>query len=119
MTILQKITEADPYCIIKCEGEKVRSEVVKNSNSPTWNASAVFYRKNPNKPIKVQVWNNNMVVDSFMGQTIMMAKSGTPATDGRPTLYTEHLYGRRSKKTEMMKGTVAVEIESHEDLEAL
>ncbi len=67
----------------------------------------------------LQVWNHNLVMDSFMGQTLVMAKTGTRSTDGRPTLYTEQLYGRRNKKAERMKGTVAVEIESHEDLRAI
>lgn len=46
---------ADPYCIIKCEGEKVRSFTVKNNLNPAWNSSAVFYRRSANNPIKVQV----------------------------------------------------------------
>ncbi len=93
--------------------------MVANSESPTWNASAVFYRRDPDKPIKIQIWNNNLMVDSFMGQAVLIAKTGTTATDGRPTLYNEHLYGRRGKKAEKMKGTLAVEIESHEDLAAI
>ena len=48
--------ESDPYCIVKCEGKKIESEVVSDTLSPEWaSAEAVFYRKNPEKPIKVQV----------------------------------------------------------------
>ena len=41
---------------MKCEGKKIESEVVSDTLSPEWaSAEAVFYRKNPEKPIKVQV----------------------------------------------------------------
>ena len=40
---------------MKCEGKKVESEVVANSLSPEWaSAEAIFYRRKPEKPIKVQ-----------------------------------------------------------------
>ena len=45
----------DPYLVVKCEGETVRSPVLKDTVSPTFNFSVLFYRKFPQKPIKVQV----------------------------------------------------------------
>lgn len=46
---------ADPYVIIKCEGQKVRSAVKKDTVSPEFDVKGLFYRKKPGKPIIVQV----------------------------------------------------------------
>lgn len=46
---------ADPYVIIKCEGQKVRSPVKKNTVSPEFDVKGLFYRKKPGQPIIVQV----------------------------------------------------------------
>lgn len=46
---------SDPYCIIKCEGHAVRSKIVKNTLDAVWNISAVFYRKQMNKDILIEV----------------------------------------------------------------
>jgi len=57
-TGLQKqnvIGQADPYVFITCEGSKGRSATVKNSLEPRWDFSVIFYRKKPEKPIKIQV----------------------------------------------------------------
>jgi len=57
-TALQKqqvIGQADPYVYIKCEGDTGRSGIVKNCLDPKWDFSVLFYRKKPEKPIKIQV----------------------------------------------------------------
>jgi len=41
--------------IIKCEGQKVRSAVKKDTVSPEFDVKGLFYRKKPGKPIIVQV----------------------------------------------------------------
>ena len=49
-------TEVDAFCEISCEGQIVKSEVIKQTSNPEWNYFAVFYRKNPvHKPIRVDV----------------------------------------------------------------
>ena len=48
------ISEADPYVFLKCEGVTKKSEPIKNSISPVWNYSVLFYRRKPDKPIKIQ-----------------------------------------------------------------
>ena len=53
--ILYIYLETDPYVTIKCEGETVKSSVVENSLNPEFNFSAIFYRKDPDKDILVQV----------------------------------------------------------------
>lgn len=48
--------DIDAYCVIKCEGEKVKSQIVSKTSKPEWNVSAIFYRKNPvGNPITVEV----------------------------------------------------------------
>ena len=55
-SILLFFAGADPYCVISCEGEKVRTRTVEDTTSPVWNETALFYRKKPiKKPIKIQV----------------------------------------------------------------
>ena len=49
----------DPYIMIHCESETVKSEVIKNCRNPEWNIQAIFYRKQPDSNIKVEV-NNHM-----------------------------------------------------------
>ena len=50
------ILGADPYFIIKCEGESVRSSTKQDTVNPEFSQSAIFFRKNPlKKPIKIQV----------------------------------------------------------------
>lgn len=41
--------------IIKCEGQKVRSPVKKDTVSPEFDVKGLFYRKKPGQPIIVQV----------------------------------------------------------------
>ncbi|KAK7088921.1 calpain-5-like [Littorina saxatilis] len=68
---LQKLDKnggADPFCVIICEGEKVKGRVEKSSVNPEWGDSALFYRKNLAKPIIIQVWNSNLFRDELMGQ---------------------------------------------------
>lgn len=65
---------ADPYCIISCEGQKVTTKAVQNTVDPEWGDAALFYRKKPvNSPLKIEVWNNNVLRDQFMGQHVYMA----------------------------------------------
>lgn len=118
------IGQADPYAFIKCEGEKLRSQIVKNSLEATWNFSAIFYRKRPEKPIKIQIWNSNLMVDQFMGQTVVDSKDqgdvdnpfGEEATRQVRVL---DLYGRKSQRETKMAGQIKVKIETFKDLAAL
>lgn len=41
--------------MLTCEGNKVKTPVAKDNLEPTWNVSYVFYRKNADKPILIQV----------------------------------------------------------------
>eukprot|EP00092_Neocalanus_flemingeri_P028100 GFUD01030512.1.p1 GENE.GFUD01030512.1~~GFUD01030512.1.p1 ORF type:complete len:655 (+),score=129.40 GFUD01030512.1:209-2173(+) len=118
------IGQADPYVYIKCEGYKTRSEMVKSSLDPKWDFSVLFYRKKPEKPIKIQIWNSNIMVDQFMGQCVVDAKErsdpdnpfGDEAARVERTL---DLYNKGSKRDEKMSGSLKILIETHKDLTTL
>ncbi|XP_061154543.1 calpain-5-like [Syngnathus typhle] len=71
---------ADPYVIISCEGHSVRSPIQKDTLTPDFEISGVFYRKKPRKPLIVQIWNSNAVQDQFMGQ-VMLSGSAKDTTN--------------------------------------
>ena len=66
--------EADPYVYIKCEGYKGKSGIVKSCLDPKWDFSVLFYRKKPEKPIKIQV---GLLMKSQITDT-SFDRSGTP-----------------------------------------
>ncbi|XP_043975398.1 calpain-5-like isoform X1 [Gambusia affinis] len=67
---------SDPYVIIRCEGEKVRSAVYENTCSPVFNTKGLFYRKKANRPISIEVYNHNILKDGFLGRVSVPAEQG-------------------------------------------
>ena len=111
---LSTISEGDPYCHVKCEGTSVETSSVKNSQNPEWNESFLFYRRDPKENhMKLSLWNKNLAIDGFIGQALV--KSLDPFEN---TIVLE-LKGRRSKKEEIVPGTVKVTIENFENLEEI
>lgn len=49
------ILGADPYCVVKCEGERVKSPVCRETLNPEWNLTVLFYRKSSDSMVKIQV----------------------------------------------------------------
>ena len=47
--------DCDAFLTIKCEGEVVKSGVVRNCLNPVWNTKVIFYRKQPSVPITIEV----------------------------------------------------------------
>ena len=111
--------ESDPYCFIKCEGQTARSHSVTNTLNPVWEFTAILYRKDPSKSIKIQIWNSNVVFDSFMGQAFLLAP---PEPDHDPTRSktTVHVLGlvgkKKSRQSETIPGELKVEFETYEDV---
>ena len=62
---------ADPYCYVICEGKTARTPVQKNTLTPVFNAKLIFYIRRPEEPIKVEVWNHNIIKDRVMGQVLV------------------------------------------------
>lgn len=94
---------SDPYVIIRCEGEKVRSPVCKNTRSPNFDAKGLFYRKKANQPIRIEIYNHNVLMDSFMGQVTLQ----TEQSDFQKTL---HLRDKGNRSDNDLPGTVTVSV---------
>ncbi|XP_051813865.1 calpain-5a isoform X2 [Acanthochromis polyacanthus] len=94
---------SDPYVIITCEGEKVRSAVQKNTCSPSFNTKGLFYRKRSNRPISIQIFNHNVLLDSFLGQVTLPAEPG----EIKKTL---HLKDKGDRRDNDLPGTITVAI---------
>ena len=108
---------ADPYCAVKCEkgflfgGEKSKTLVVKDNLNPGFGTEFIFYRRFPNEPITVQVWNHNLIKDSYMGK----ATFPCPVTNDKK-VYTADLQGRWREKGMPKPGKVTIEATSVGDL---
>ncbi|NXT21100.1 CAN5 protein, partial [Syrrhaptes paradoxus] len=96
---------ADPYVIIKCEGQKVRSPVLKNTLSPEFDVKGLFYRKKPGQPIIVQIWNHNLISDEFLGQVALTADPSD-----RQLVHTLHLQDKGNRRSNDLPGTIAVRL---------
>lgn len=105
---------ADPYCVMLCEGQSVRSTVCRGTRDPTWNISALFYRKDPSAPIKIQVWNSHLMMDSYMAKAYVDAPLGAERQ-----MLEVPLIGHRNRpatETESNLGTLLVEFTTTDDL---
>lgn len=49
------LAAVDPYVIITCEGERVRSPVQKDTRCPNFDIKGLFYRKKPKEGIHIEV----------------------------------------------------------------
>uniref|UniRef100_A0A8C4E0P5 Calpain 5a n=1 Tax=Dicentrarchus labrax TaxID=13489 RepID=A0A8C4E0P5_DICLA len=96
---------SDPYVIIRCEGEKVRSPVHSSTRSPVFDIKGLFYRKKARQPISIEIYNHNTFVDSFLGQVTLPAEQG----DFQQTL---HLRDKGDHRDNDLPGTITVAIVS-------
>lgn len=53
--IVLTLAAVDPYVIITCEGERVRSPVQKDTRCPNFDIKGLFYRKKPKEAIHIEV----------------------------------------------------------------
>ncbi|KAL8625595.1 hypothetical protein ACOMHN_014683 [Nucella lapillus] len=97
---------ADPYCVISCEGEKVTTSVESNTTNPEWNQSAIFFRRNPLKsPLKIQIWNNNVLRDQYMGKHVFLSTE-----DFHNSAQEVNLFGRKNESAVQKAGKLLVYI---------
>ncbi|XP_078122380.1 calpain-5-like [Sander vitreus] len=105
---------ADPYVIINCEGQTVRSTIKKDTLQPEFMTSAIFYRKKPRNPITVEVWNSNAVKDEFMGHVVL---SGSVKDSSGPQRL--QLLKRGRKTADEMPGKISLRIITSTELTAM
>ncbi|XP_071534817.1 calpain-5-like isoform X6 [Panulirus ornatus] len=106
--------EADAYCIIKCEGESVRTPIDKKTSNPEWNTTAIFYRTKPEQPLVIEIWNSNMLMDGFIGRAEVTAPINPSITQIELSLF-----GRRKEKTVEKPGKLIVQVYSDDDLTSI
>ncbi|XP_019395947.1 PREDICTED: calpain-6 [Crocodylus porosus] len=101
---------ADPYVIVKCENQKVRCAVQQDTVNAIFDMQAVFYRKNIDCPITVQVWNSNILCDQFLGQVLLAASPSDPREQ-----QTLQLQGKGGGEADEMPGHITVKVVSSDD----
>ncbi|XP_029107050.1 calpain-5-like isoform X3 [Scleropages formosus] len=95
----------NPYVVITCEGEKVRSPVHKDTRCPDFDVKGLFYRKKPKDGIHIEIFSKNVIVDSFLGQMTL-----TSDPSGRQEHHTVHLRDRGSRQGNDLPGTLTVRL---------
>lgn len=96
---------SDPYVIIRCEGEKVRSSVFKDTCSPQFDIKGLFYRKRAKEEVIIEIWNHNIIKDSFLGQVIVKADP-----NDQQLQHTVHLRDRGNQQSNDLPGTLTIRL---------
>ncbi|XP_067889208.1 calpain-5a isoform X1 [Heterodontus francisci] len=104
-------TGADPYVIIRCGRQKVKSPIHKNTVNPEFDVKGIFYRKDPKEPIRIEIWNNNVLSDQFLGQVTVVADP----SDLQPN-HTLHLRDKGNHQDNDLPGTISLKISSSHEL---
>ncbi|XP_032928596.1 calpain-6 [Catharus ustulatus] len=105
---------ADPYVLIKCENQSWRSPVQHNTTSPEFNTQVIFYSKDKDSPVTIQVWNSRLLGDQFLGQAVLAASPGEPREQQRL-----RLRGRGAGEAAELPGHISVTLLSSHDLAEL
>ncbi|NXM52406.1 CAN5 protein, partial [Illadopsis cleaveri] len=105
---------ADPYVLIKCENQSRRSAVQRGTTSPVFNTQVIFYRKDTDSPVTIQVWNSSLLRDAFLGQAVLAASPGEPRQQRRL-----RLRGRGGGDAAELPGHISVTVLSSDDLAEL
>ncbi|XP_065324886.1 calpain-5-like isoform X1 [Gordionus sp. m RMFG-2023] len=102
---------ADPYVMVYCEKYSYRTRTVKDSLSPVWNESYIFYCKKRNSPIRIEVWNSNLMKDTFMGQIEV-----EPRIDDSVQNLEMSLLGKGKTSSSAKPGTLNIEIAASDNV---
>ncbi|KAL0430267.1 UNVERIFIED_CONTAM: protein C2-DOMAIN ABA-RELATED 10 [Sesamum radiatum] len=66
---------SDPYCVVSCGTQKVKTKVVKGNCNPIWNEELTIYIKDLNVPIILQVFDKDTFTDDDnMGTAVIDIK---------------------------------------------
>ncbi|XP_029436793.1 calpain-5-like [Rhinatrema bivittatum] len=103
--------EPDVYAVIKCEGQQVRSKVHKGTSRPEFGLQGIFYRKKPQKPVKIEVWVKGWLRDTLQGYVTVPAAAGEMGKN--------EVLRLQSPRQGAASGSILVETSSSADLCAL
>uniref|UniRef100_A0A671R7E7 Calpain-5-like n=1 Tax=Sinocyclocheilus anshuiensis TaxID=1608454 RepID=A0A671R7E7_9TELE len=97
---------SDPYVIITCEGEKVRSPVHKDTRCPSFDVKGIFYRRKPKEGIHIEVsWKYNVIVDTFLGQVTLFSDP-----NDRQEQHMVYLKDKGGRQDNNLPGTLTVRL---------
>uniref|UniRef100_A0A3B3TZ69 Calpain 6 n=2 Tax=Poecilia latipinna TaxID=48699 RepID=A0A3B3TZ69_9TELE len=102
----------NPYVIISCEDQSVKS-TTKNTLTPVFEFSAIFYRKKVAEPITVQLWSDDQGSDKFLGEVLL---PGMPDDNSSRWYW---LKNKGSKKADNMPSIIALRLVTSNELTAL
>ncbi|KAF6163526.1 hypothetical protein GIB67_002531 [Kingdonia uniflora] len=68
---IRDISSSDPYVVIKMGKQKLKTRVVKQSVNPKWNEDLTLAVADPNLPIKLTVYDKDMLLDDKMGEAVI------------------------------------------------
>ncbi|NXR83412.1 CAN5 protein, partial [Pycnonotus jocosus] len=105
---------ADPYVLIKCENQSWHSAVQRGTTSPVFNTQVIFYSKDMDSPVTIQVWNSSLLRDGFLGQAVLAASPGAPGQQQRL-----RLRGRGGGEAAELPGHISVTVLCSDDLAEL
>ncbi|CAG7838641.1 unnamed protein product [Allacma fusca] len=110
-TGLSKLTNT--YCIIKTEKESLKSQVIANTSDPTWNLSGVFFRYDICKPFTVEVWEDRIFRDKFLGCAVISGSA-----DNQTLSIKSPLVGRGNNEQERHPGELRLTVTTYDDVDA-
>lgn len=106
------ITALDPFCVIKCGGEKVQTPIAYNTLNPDFkDFSAIFYH-NEKALLSIELHQKRILHDLLIGQAILVL---SPDGDEDSKLWTIDLK-KKSDEGETIRGTVKLIIETSHNL---
>ncbi|XP_078736373.1 calpain-5-like [Lampetra fluviatilis] len=104
---------SSPYAVIRSEGSKVRSRPHADTQEPALDTKALFYRRKPDQPIVIELWNKSCVCSEFIG------KVSVPATLGDlKSSHSMRLQGSDGGGSSD-RGSVLISVNSSDDLVAI
>ncbi|XP_063437594.1 calpain-5-like [Mytilus trossulus] len=111
-----------PKIVIQCEGEKVVLGIpLELNNKNEWETKSdfehikvTFYRKKPNQPIIIEVFNSNKIIDDFCCQARVTETGGEEGKSVKCDVY-----GRKKEKYTQKPGYIHVLVQSSHDLHFL
>jgi len=63
----------NPLCVVKCEGETLKTNVVRDSTTPKWNSKFILFKKEKAEkgPITIQLMNSHKLSNESMGEATL------------------------------------------------
>ncbi|XP_078693465.1 calpain-5-like isoform X2 [Branchiostoma floridae x Branchiostoma belcheri] len=102
----------DTYAVIKSGNKSVKTRVIEDNSSPEYDEEAIFYRKDPRNPIKIQIWKKDLIRDDLLGEATMMCEVNNATKQHVVQLQDKDGGGDVS-------GSLSVSVTSHDDLMAI